>query len=381
MANIFLFPPQREFSEILEWKTEILSAKSSEQTICLRPVPRTFLEYDYIFNKYELDIATSIFRNSLNGEIDLPLWHQSDNIGALTVGQNTFTLNTIINRYYQVGQKAFISEYDNSIFEEVTISTVNSGSIVTETISNNYQSAYIMPKYNFYIDGDLRYRKTSSDYINASASFHTAFDFQIPEENSYSSFLDSFILDDKQITSGTTEDRLEKLIEEFDNVAGNINKQSIKTFNKYYTSYEWLLKTESDIWKFKKFGNYIKGRNKSFYLPRWLKDFEPSRQIDALSQYIYVKKGKYYDIDYFGPLTVQLNDNSVYHFNSIAIENYDSVEDRFVLDSNAGVTIPLSDVKMITRTTKSRVDSDRLEFSYKTKNVAKVKLAISESNT
>ena len=71
------FPASGEIVEVLEWRTDVLQARSAEQRIALRPRPRTIVTLRHRMDALGLARAAALARADFAGPWDVPLWQQA----------------------------------------------------------------------------------------------------------------------------------------------------------------------------------------------------------------------------------------------------------------------------------------------------------------
>ena len=302
-----------------------------------------------------------------------------NNIFASDPPREPFVVLKVNGKTYKNGSEILVSEYDGSRFEVLTISSFTDTIINTTTqLVSSYNNAFIMPLYAMSIKDGLIYNKHASDYITASATFFSEEGYIIEEENSYPPLLSTFFINDKFGVDGSIKERQYRENVLFDNISGKIYQYQKKSYPSSTTIFEKTLNSKMKIFEFKKWCNFIKGKSTSFYNPRWTKDFEITRDIENASPYVFIRKGKFFDNEYIGHISVILTNGTIHNFNIILIESFDSDEDRITIDSNAGVDITYTDIHMCTRIIKSRLNTDRIEIKHKHNNLAECSMSLIE---
>lgn len=71
------FPAAQEITEVLEWRTDILSAQAGEQRIALRSLPREIVTFRYRLDARGMAQAAELTRTGFAGEWLVPLWHMA----------------------------------------------------------------------------------------------------------------------------------------------------------------------------------------------------------------------------------------------------------------------------------------------------------------
>lgn len=379
MDNLWPFSPQRGFTETIEWKTEVIQAKSAEQRIALRTVPRTEFKFDYIFDEATLDNAITIARQHANTAIRLPFWQSNFLIGSLNIGQVDFAFDTT-GLEYKVGSKVFIYEYDGSSFEELVISTLTNSNINTgvKTLANNYTNAYILPIHDCYIKGSLSYKKTASPYITARVTFITAEDFGIAGASTYPILGDSFLFDDKQLANSGVDEIHDHSSKLFDNLSGNILYQEKTTYPILSTKVNLRRNSFVDLTTLKEWLYLTKGKQKSFYLPKMTRDFVINTDITTSDNYVYIDKPLHFKNEYIGYIYVITNDNIGTVLNVVSVDDFSGTKDRFVLESTNVLDIAAADIKMCTRITRVRSNTDKVQINRMTGQISDVSFSVVE---
>jgi hypothetical protein len=379
MDNIWVFLPQRSFKETLEWKTEILSAKSADQTISLRTIPRTELSLDYIFSVFEIETAIEMVRQHNGSKLRVPFWHDSETIGQLAALDTSFSVDTTMSPY-KIGSEVLVYEYDGSKFEVLTVSAFTASTLDTSAtpLVNSYTKALIMPLYAMNIKGAFKYKKRPSDHISGSITFISSEGYTTTAESTYPVLEGSFLLDERFSVTNSIQDSQYRDMTTFDNISGEIDQNNTKTYNTSRTVFNTTLDSKLELFEFRKWCNFVKGKSTSFYTPRWTKDFEVTRDIETASPYLFVRRGKYFDNEYLGYVSVILKDGTIHNFNITLIESFDIDEDRLTLEANAGVDITYTDIYMCTRIIKSRLNTDRIEINHIHNELAESSMSLIE---
>ncbi|WP_323033204.1 hypothetical protein [Paracoccus sp. (in: a-proteobacteria)] len=71
------FPAAQEISEVLEWRTDVLQARSGEQRIALRPRPREIITFRHRLDARGMARAADLARAGFAGEWLVPLWYMA----------------------------------------------------------------------------------------------------------------------------------------------------------------------------------------------------------------------------------------------------------------------------------------------------------------
>jgi len=95
MPPMWPFPAAQEITEVLEWRTDVLSSRAGEQRIALRPRPREIVTFRHRLDALGMARAAELARAGFASDWLVPLWHlalQPDT--DLVQGANEILLDT-----------------------------------------------------------------------------------------------------------------------------------------------------------------------------------------------------------------------------------------------------------------------------------------------
>ncbi|MDX1820067.1 MAG: hypothetical protein R3197_04145 [Paracoccaceae bacterium] len=71
------FPAAQEITEVLEWRTDVLTSRAGEQRIALRPHPREIVTFRHRLDALGMARAAELARAGFAGDWHVPLWHMA----------------------------------------------------------------------------------------------------------------------------------------------------------------------------------------------------------------------------------------------------------------------------------------------------------------
>lgn len=376
--NVWPFIPQRRFKEILVWQTEVIRCKSAEQRICLRNLPRIEFEYDYQLLSKEAEAATNLSRKYGASEFNLPLWGDLAYIGTASASQTLINIDTT-NKRFQIGGRAFIVGADNR-FEIVVIDTLDSNSLTLESpgIVYGYSNAVIVPCYNVKFKSAFQLRKYAAEYLTGQGEFISTEDFGISALNNYPSFNSATVLSDRSIVTSSSIENHQREFDQFENISGPLYYSENYTYAISSFNMEWSVDNRIDLFNLRRWLYYIKGKQVSFYFPRFVRDFVLSDDIDSADDFLIFEKNGYYTDDYIGAICIVLKDGTQVYKIIESWQTYSSTQYQANLSTIVGSSISVSDVELVCRMPKVRSNTDRIEISYEDANVATVRIPLIE---
>ena len=117
------FPAAQEITEVLEWRTDILSAQAGEQRIALRSLPREIVTFRHRLDARGMARAAEFSRAGFAGDWNLPLWHMAVQPDAdLVQGDTEILIDTTVADF-RAGKLAGIA-VDGSDAAPVAIASV-----------------------------------------------------------------------------------------------------------------------------------------------------------------------------------------------------------------------------------------------------------------
>lgn len=275
------FIPQRTHKEGLEWKTDIISTFTKEQRISLRDAPRQTLAYDFVLDNREFSFSKLLSQNWMQRVYGVPIWKTNRYIGEIPAGTSSIVITNIEHMDIRVGGVLILweSPYLNEALEIATIE----GNVVIFNLPStlSYTAAYAAPVVFGRSLGGITYNRTASDYITANVEFLSLENVNLGKAPS-TMYLDKPVVTQETIlTTGSAQNNITRRVDVFDN-GSSITEIEVKndwaTFGDVIT-FDTL--TEEAHFETLTFLHYVKGKQKSFWLPSWGKDVVPTVDTNA----------------------------------------------------------------------------------------------------
>lgn len=379
MSNVWPFVPQRRLKEIIEWKTEIIRCRSAEQRICLRNAPRTTIEYDFQLLPQEIEAATYLARQYGADEILLPFWHELSYVGSISASTTNIPVDDTSIKRYQAGQSGFIIGADGT-YETFTIDTVNPNSIdiASPGLVSSYVGSLVMPAYPARVTRPFNFNKFPSEYYTAQTQYVLAEDFNLTGVNNYPVFNSSFVISDRPVILGSSSETQAREFDSFSNQSGPLFYSKEFTYPVGTSDIAWSFDNKTDAWNFRLFMYDVKGKQKSFYAPRWTKDFIPSQNILSADTAIIVESNETLNDAYIGSICIVKNDGSQVYLTIDSWETVGPGEYQMNLTTMVGEDILVSEIDLICRMPRMRFNSDLIEIDYLDAEVINVRLPLFE---
>lgn len=369
---VWAFSPQNGYTETLEWKTDVLRSKAGEKRQALRKVPRQSFDYTYWLTPKQYAAARAVTYGWGQRTFGVPVWGEATRLGVLTAAQSVLTFDTT-NADYRVGAALLLwQDYDK--FEACEITALTSSNVTLRLpTSGAYTHAFVMPlRYGRALKG-LNAERDESDIITTEASFEVSQSVDLSASVSLPQYKGVDVLTDLMIKVGSYSEKVIRDVNVIDNLTGTPTQDPQYTTPAQSFTVSWDLKNRAELWRMRRWLHSRKGKQKSFWLPTKLKDFDVIQDITAGANSLTINNmsyGLFYGVRY---LAIKSKSGTTY-YNKItgSTVNGDNSETLFLEDAVAA-TVTLANIDYVCLLHKVRLDADRVELEH---NVNQVTISI-----
>lgn len=375
--ELFPFVPQKKHKSTLEWKTDVIRAKSKEQRISLREDPRMAWEYQYILNEQQFVRARLLARGQ--HVVLVPLWDNHQYVGAVTSGTTVLSVDTT-QAYY--AEQLVVWEND-STFEVIDILSITDNSItLSSAVTDDYTAAIIMPVRECWFMQFLDAQRYLETYTQISAQFVTTDGQQIslPFEMTMYPITDAAVyLDCNVALSETVAESYGRESHEFDTETGILWKSDSINYPIRISTLNWFTNNKTALWELQTWLHGLRGRWKTFWLPSWNNDMILLADISINDDILAIEDIGYFENiveDRFAMITTKVGGR---HYVRI-IDSQKAVDghDLIKVDPPMSVAISVSDVEQISFLTMMRLSADRIEIRHESASTAIVSIPVME---
>ncbi|MEM6484972.1 MAG: hypothetical protein AAF662_08315 [Pseudomonadota bacterium] len=257
--------------ESLQWATDIIFTKTSEQRIGLRLQPRRVFNFSHTLSDEVANYSRVLTRNAQGDSGFLvPDWTQTQSVGAISAGSGVVIpvdLSTV-----DFGTQALIWESE-SRNEAVTI-TLGAGN-VTADVANTYANAQIMPLWPGSSPEGLNMSRLGAGNNNLAMGFILSESSDI-SASTYPQYRGHDVLTDCPVLGGSTFDETTAFsLSGFDNVVGNNVYLRARDLINQVQQMRWHVFERASIYALRQWLHSRKGRLKAFWLSSRARDLEP----------------------------------------------------------------------------------------------------------
>lgn len=278
--------PHVPVREILEFKTDIIRAlNGKEQRISLRKQPRQGYRCSYDLDEGERRRLQSLLFGWTANNFAVPLWHeQVRSTAAASATDTSIAVDSTTDVDFRVGGLGVVYESEEK-FDVIIISAVAASTITfaTTPLTNSYATNIrVMPIRLC----NLIEIPRGTRHLNNLEEFELVFecadnDTGAPtaSQGSFSTYNSKVLFDDCNVQNAGMVFELPQKIQRIDNGTGATFQKSRWPYPRRLSRKGFGAHTRSEILALKKLLLFLKGKQKSFYLPTFIEDLEVNTDL------------------------------------------------------------------------------------------------------
>lgn len=374
--SVWPFIPQREFSESLEWLTEVLSSKSSEQRISLRDVPRHNLSFEYLLDNGQYSRARALATASSLEQHQVPLWQYVERLGVLPPGQAALPVDAAHAEYLAGGQAVVWG--DDDAFEVVDVLSTTSSSInLAAPTVGDYANAYVCPLRNFWMSQALEGARGASDLAKVRAYFQSTSTYALPAASpAYPVYRTFDVMDDRNVLLGDVTDKLVRDVEWVDSSFGAMEPDATLSYMTSGTQMSWDTLDRAAQWRLRCWLYARRGRQVGFWLPTWNRDLRVAADILSADTALTVADYGYRNAYLTRDVMLTSTSGAVHYLRVVGGEAAAPGLETLHLSAATGFALPAAQVESVCFLDFARLDADRVEFHHRAARGASVSVPI-----
>jgi hypothetical protein len=363
---LWFFPAAQEVSEVLEWRTDVLQARTGEQRIALRPRPREIVTFRHRLNALGMARAAELARAGFAGDWGVPLWHmalQPD--AALVQGATEILLDTGLSDFRSGGMAALAVDgreaaavaiasvqADRVNLAEPLVLQLPSSTVAARRITVAPIRAGVLTSAI-----EVTRRRQGDGTIAASFLLRDAPDLAAPVLPTY---LGRPVQTDPGLVRRPLTASLRRAVEYVDNGFGPVVIEPLRDV--FERGEAITLKAQGPIarhalqrrlWS-------LRGRQASFWLPTWGRELQLRAAMTSGSTLMRVAAIS--SLPAYVGRAIILEMPSALRFRTITAAIAEGADHRLTLSSNLGEPVPLT--TKVHFLTPMRADADRVEIQH-----------------
>jgi hypothetical protein len=360
------FPAEQEITEVLEWRTDVLTSRAGEQRIALRPRPREIVTFRHRLDAFGMARAAELARGGFAGDWRLPLRHLAvPPDAALAQGETEILLDTGVSDF-RAGKEAAIAVDGGEAAPVVILSVQSDRLILTEPLDlrspNQLVSAQritIAPIRAGILTSavEITRRRQRDGTVTASFLLCDAPDLAAPTLPSY---LGRPVQTDPSLVRRPLTVSLRRAVEYVDNGFGPVVVEPMRDTFERGEAITLKAQGPAARWALRRWLWSLRGRQASFWLPTWGHELQLRSAMTAGSTLMRVAPVAKVDVYTGRPILLELP--GALRLRTIIAAIADGEDHRLTLSSNLGEPVPLG--TKVHFLTPVRADADRIEITH-----------------
>jgi hypothetical protein len=403
-----------KITEKFEFKTSIITAyEGQEQRIKLRDLPRHYLSYDYSsMSAIQAQWLRGVLRMRQSNTLYIPMWHSPIHLQNDVV-QGSKAIYIEESGMINLNRCQYIMVFDKDDYKQnnVTykINSFGSNGLVGLESGTTKElkriNCFIFPLIRCSIQPTTGLNYVFANGTEVSVNFEDIMDMTtiyVPDEymfnydedyntrNNYNLPLtinsrEVFLNKPQWISDDSLTLSIDKNTTKLDNDTGIFVYDLKNNLSYDKTSMNFYLMSKKEINNMIRFFHRMYGSLKSFYIPSWVNDISPCRNINTGTNYIYTdfdELYKFYSSNNRKKKIVIFTKDMRSYVYDILTYSYEIIDGykygKIILASYVTTSILLTDIKIISYINLVRFNEDSLTLNYESNIVAQTTVVFKE---
>ncbi len=363
---IWAFPVAQEITEVLEWRTDVLSSRAGEQRIALRPRPREIVTFRHRLDVLGMARAAELTRAGFAGDWNVPLWHMAlqpnaDLVQGATeiltdTGLSDFRSGSLASLAVDGGSAVPVAiasiQPDRLILEEPLVLQTPSPVVAAPRITVAPVRAGVLTSAI-----EVTRRRQSDGTVSASFLLRDAPDLAAPVLPTY---LGRPVQTDPSVVRRPLSASLRRAVEYVDNGFGPVVVEPMRDVFERSETITLKAKGQTTRQLLRRWLWSLRGRQASFWLPTWGRELQLRAAMTSGS--VLMRVAPVAELDGYVGRRIMLEMPAALRFRTITAAIVDGDDHRLTLSSNLGDTVPLG--TKVHFLTAVRADADRVEIQH-----------------
>jgi hypothetical protein len=360
--SVWPYMAQVAWSEVLEFKTNIISCYGKEQRIALRTNPRVTLKYVYQLSEREFSKSKALTNSSAHRALGVPDWFQGAEIGALALGAVEVLFNTS-ELDFRAGESVIIWDSHNS-YEAIQITDVLSDRVLLRLPTTQvFTRAMIAPLKVAMAKNGFQFQRSSYPVIETTATFTVTKNSDLSFALPFPVYRSAVVFNQPSILQGSLAESMERPVEVFDNGTSVPLNQVLDAWVRYRSVLSFSAISRTEYNTMRSFIHSRNGKQKSFWVPSFNNDLTLTTDIGVGATAIFVQTVNYEQNYGITDILIELkNGGTVYARVLSGVSS--GIVDTLGLDASMATAIQISDVARIMFLNLVRFDSDSVEIKH-----------------
>lgn len=371
------FVAQNQFTETLEWKTDILTTQEGEQRIALRNAPRQSFTYDFQLTPYQFSRAKAIATQWGQRVYGIPVWNSVTKLKVIESGATVIEFDTT-NQDYRDNDILMLWESDTS-FEALETLVVSDTQIELKLpLTRTYNDVYIVPVRFARTLSGVEFKRDSNVVTRGRGTFLVTENIDLGAVIGKDEFNSVDVVTDRSVILGDLSEKIVRSVDLFDNGSGVIE---VATKNDYVTATQTLTFdsiTDADAWNVRQWLYSKRGKQRTFWLPTWNEDLQVVLDISAESMALTCLPINYPLYYTTKTILIQHTNGTKYYRTIVSgVTNEDGTE-QLSINESLGIVVTPAEIEFVCFMQLCRLSSDNITISHKGSGRQSITLNVTE---
>lgn len=360
------FPAAQEITEVLEWRTDVLTSRAGEQRIALRPRPRAIVTYRHRLDALGMARAAELARAGFAGDWLVPLWHLALQPAAdLAQGTAEILLATELGAFQSGGLAAIA--VDGGEAASVEIAAVHPDRLILSEplgaqlpdLSVAARRSTIAPIRAAVMTSaiEIARRRQNDGTVTASFLLRDAPDFDVPLLPTY---LGHPVQTDPSLTRSPLTASLRRAVEYVDNGFGPVVVEPLRDLVERGEAITLKARGPAARHALRCWLWSLRGRQASFWLPTWGRELHLRTPMTSGS--VLINVAPITALTAYPGRRIMFELPGALRFRTITTAVAEGADHHLTISSNLGE--PVSPGTKVHFMTLVRADADRVEIQH-----------------
>lgn len=272
------FCPSSEQKETRQYLTDIIQSIDSEQFYALRDAPRTVYSYEYVFRSVtEYTLAKQMVAAYSHIGMATPIWSQATKVKGLAAGSTVLTVNTAPLEIAIGSLGVLYRDYDYYEVIEVLSFTTNTITFKLATLNSFLNmNCWFMPVTTALNERNITFSRSPGSQNKAQGEFTSLNSYYLSDYTGYETYNGLPVISNATVSVGELSEFHARNIEYVDFQVGDIHMSENESYTRYNLNVSFKALGQLEIFKMKRFLDYVRGRANYFYIPTFSTDAVPT---------------------------------------------------------------------------------------------------------
>lgn len=367
---LFNYQPEAPLTERLRFLTDIFVSKDgSEQRVNLRVAPRQEFSFILLVESAARQRIENILFGVQDQPFDIPIWSEPIYLEAAASTSATSISATIAFADFRDGGQAIIMSDENTfdVLDEIDISVPGTISFTTGLTHDYPVGTPVMPLRPALIVGSPKVSRWPVNLTKYEINFAlTDNTVDLSDISAFSTLSSKPIVDDANAIQDQLQEGWDRRVQLTDSATGIFSQTSFWDRSRRFSFKTFRAFTRQRAWEVRQFLHWIRGQQKSFWLPTFGKDLTATANIVSGTAILTVVNAGYTDFTIQRTprniIRVVKKDGTVYTKTVLSSAEVDEDTETITVTSNWSANVTVADIERIEILEKVRMDSDDVEI-------------------